>query len=192
MFGKNLLTKILCADNVEQTFVIPLLRRSTMAKQFEITEEMKSMIGWESEPYPYEVTTTSVRAFARGVGYTDPVYYNIEAAKKAGYNNLPAPPTYLGTPVFVPGELDDNLSIPTSSMPPIKVDLIGLLDGGTVTDYYETICAGDTLTAVSKLANLETKESKSLGIMLIMTLEISRINQDGKLVAKQTATTILY
>ena len=66
-----------------------------MANEFELTEEMKAQIGKESPTWTYEVTTTSVRAFARGVGYTDPVFYDIEAAKKAGYRSLPAPPTYL-------------------------------------------------------------------------------------------------
>ena len=58
-----------------------------MAEQFEITDEMREAIGVESPPWIYEVTTTSVRAFARGVGYTDPVYFDVEAAQKAGYSS---------------------------------------------------------------------------------------------------------
>ncbi len=58
-----------------------------MAENFEITDEMKAKVGKDSSPWTYEVTTTGVRAFARGVGYTDPVYYDVEAAKKAGYRN---------------------------------------------------------------------------------------------------------
>jgi len=81
-----------------------------MADQFELSDEMKTQIGWESSPWLFEVTTTSIRAFARGVGYTDPVYFDIDAAKRAGYRNLPAPPTYLGTPVFMPGKTDDTFS----------------------------------------------------------------------------------
>ena len=61
-----------------------------MAEEFEITEEMRKQIGKESPPWTYELTTTSVRAFARGVGYTDPVYFDVEAARAAGYRNLPA------------------------------------------------------------------------------------------------------
>src|SRR5499427_1646801 len=83
-------------------------RATPMAKEFELTDDMRKAIGSASPPWTYEVTTTSVRAFARGVGYTDPVYFDVEAAKRAGYRNLPAPPTYLGTPVFVPGRSDDT------------------------------------------------------------------------------------
>ena len=64
-----------------------------MAKEFEITDEMRAQIGSESPPWIHEVTTTSVRAFARGVGYTDPVYFDVDVARKAGYRSLPAPPT---------------------------------------------------------------------------------------------------
>ena len=81
-----------------------------MAERFEITDAMRAAIGKETAPWTYEVTTTSVRGFARGVGYTDPVYFDVEAARRAGYRHLPAPPTYLGTPVFIPGQSSDTFS----------------------------------------------------------------------------------
>jgi hypothetical protein len=163
-----------------------------MAENFEITDKMRSPINWTSQPWTYEVTRTSVRAFARGVGYTDPVYFDLEAAKKAGYRDLPAPPTYLGTPIFIPGQSDENLPFPPGSAPTIDHGLPGLLDGGTETEYFDTICAGDTLTCVNRLANLMTKESKALGIMLIVALEATYTNQNGKVVAIQRSQAIYY
>lgn len=163
-----------------------------MAESFEISDEMRSQVGEESDPWTYEVTTTSVRAFARGVGYTDPVYYDVAAAKQAGYRSLPAPPTYLGTPVFLPGRSSDTFSGPVSSRRGLQHGLKGLLDGGTETTYFGDICAGDTLTAVSKLVDLEVKESRSLGKMLVTTSETSYTNQDGKCVAVQRWQSIFY
>ena len=163
-----------------------------MAENFEITAEMKSRIGWESQPWTYEVTTTSVRAFARGVGYTDPVYFDLEAARKAGYKNLPAPPTYLGTAVFIPGQTDDTFSSPPHFSPALSHGLVNVLDGGTETEYFDTICAGDTLTAVNRLADLYTRPSKSLGTMLIITQETTYTNQNNKVVAKQRSQAIFY
>ena len=163
-----------------------------MAEKFELTDEMKSQVGWESPPWSYEVTTTSVRAFARGVGYTDPVYFDIEAAKKAGYRNLPAPPCYLGTPVFIPGKSNDVFSGPLSAAHKVKHGLPGLLDGGTEIEYFDTICAGDNLTVAVKLVNLEIKESKALGKMLVISQEINYKNQDGKVVAIQRGQGIFY
>ena len=163
-----------------------------MAEKFELTDEMKSKIGWESASWTYEVTTTSVRAFARGVGYTDPVYFDIEAAKKAGYRNLPAPPSYLGTAVFIPGKSDDTFSGPPGSFPDVKHGLTGLLDGGTETEYFDTICAGDILTGIGRLAALDVKESKNLGKMLVMSSEMIMKNQQGKVVAIQRGQAIFY
>jgi hypothetical protein len=164
-----------------------------VAKDFQITDEMRAAIGKESPPWEYEVTTTSVRMFARGVGYTDPVYYDVDAARKAGYRSLPAPPSYLGTPVFLPGRSSDTFSGPTEGQPGVRHGLPGLLDGGTETEYLDQICAGDVLVAQSKILDLQVRESKSLGQMLITTTETTyRNKQSGALVARQRAQAIFY
>jgi hypothetical protein len=163
-----------------------------MAKTFELTDEMRAQVGRESPPWTAEVTTTSVRAFARGVGYTDRVYYDVEAARQAGYRNLPAPPTYLGTPVFIPGESDNTFSAPRAARMGVNHGLKGLLDGGTDTQYFADICAGDTLTVVSKIAGLDVRVSPSLGTMLLMTTETVYTNQFGQRVAVQRGQAIFY
>ncbi|HIG70701.1 MAG: MaoC family dehydratase N-terminal domain-containing protein [Myxococcota bacterium] len=163
-----------------------------MAENIEITEEMRAVIGIVSAPWTHEVTTTSVRAFARGVGYTDLVYFDEAAAKAAGYRSLPAPPTYLGTPIFIPGESSDTFSGPKDSGPSIDHGLPNLLDGGTETEYYGDICAGDTLTVTSQIADLSTRQGRSTGMMLITTQETRVVNQDGELVAKQLGQAIFY
>ena len=81
-----------------------------MAAEFELTDDMRAVIGIESDPWPVEVTTTSVRAYARGVGYEDEVYYDLDVAKAAGYASLPLPSTFPGTPVFIPGKSNRTFS----------------------------------------------------------------------------------
>ena len=163
-----------------------------MAAEFELTDEMRAAIGREAPPWTHEVTTTSVRAFARGVGYDDPVYFDIEAARAAGYRSLPVPPTYIGTPVFIPGRSSGTFSAPSEGIPSVDHGLKGLLDGGTETEYIAQICAGDTLTAVMRIAGLDVRESKTLGKMLLMTTETSYTDQDGKLAAVQRSQVIYY
>jgi len=164
-----------------------------MAEQFEITDAMRAQIGKTTTSWTYEVTTTSVRAFARGVGYTDPVYFDVEAARRAGYRNLPAPPTYLGTPVFIPGRSSDTFSMPTEGIPRLEHGLPGLLDGGVETEYFADICAGDTLTVSARLGQLQTRESKALGVMLITTVETTFTNAaTGEIVAVQRGQAIYY
>lgn len=165
-----------------------------MAESIEVTEEMRSQIGKESPPWDFELTTTSVRMFARGVGYTDPVFYDVEAARKAGYRSLPAPPTYLGTAVFLPGRCSDTFSGPTEGIPTVSHGLKGLLDGGTETEYLDTICAGDTLVAVQRLEDMKVANAPALGgKMLLLTVVTTYSDKStGKVVAKQTSQVIYY
>lgn len=164
-----------------------------MAKEFKLTDEMQAEIGKESPAWIFELTTTSVRGFARGVGYNDPVYFDVEAAKAAGYRSLPAPPTYLGTPVFIPGRSSDTFSGPTEGQPSIDHGLPNVLDGGTETEYEEMLCAGDTLSVTTKITNLEVKESKATGKMLITTTETTYRNQaTGNVAAIQRSQVITF
>jgi hypothetical protein len=158
-----------------------------MAVEFELTDEMNAVVGVESEPWPVEITTTSIRAFARGVGYTDPRYY-------ADDNDaLPAPPCYLGTPVWVPGQSDPTFSGPRNSGPSVRHGLKGLLDGGTEVVYERPLKAGDRLLMTSKVAALEVKESKGLGQMLVVTSEQTFTDRDGGDVVMRTyAQAIFY
>ena len=163
-----------------------------MAENIEITPEMQKVVGVESPPWTHEVTTTSVRAFARGVGYTDVTYFDEDEAKKAGYRGLPAPATYMGTPIFIPGKSNDTFSGPLQTGPRLSHGLKNVLDGGAETEYFEDVCAGDTLTATGKVADLSVRQSKTTGAMLIVTSETTYKNQHGKVVAKQIGQALFY
>jgi len=163
-----------------------------MAERFELTDDMRAMIGQKSAPWKFEVTTTSVRAFARGVGYKDAVYFDIDAAQQAGYRNLPAPPTYLGTPVFIPGKSDDTFSHPRSEGPSLRHGLKGLLDGGTETEYLDAICAGDVLAVESEITSLDVRTSPKLGKMLLVSTLATYRNERDEVVALQRSQAIYY
>ena len=164
----------------------------TQAKQSVITEEMRAAIGVESPPTVMEVEKTNCRMFARAVGHTDPIFFDEAAAKGRGYRSVVAPPGFLGTPIFkpgsgggVPGEMGGRgFSIPYKRV----------LNGGTDYEYFpenDTICAGDTITARTKITGFEETEG-SLGPMLITRRETTYTNQNGKVVAKMYGTLIQY
>lgn len=159
-----------------------------MAEQFELTDDMRAVIGVESDPWPVEITTTSVRAFARGVGYTDPRYYEADAD-----GNLPAPPCYLGTPVWIPGQSDPTFSGPRNTGPSVKHGLKGLLDGGTRVEYERPLKAGDRLLMTAKTSDLEVKESKGLGTMLVVSNEQTFTDAEtGEVVMRTYGQAIFY
>ena len=167
----------------------------TQAKPSVITEEMRAAVGVDGPPAVLEVEKTNCRMFARAVGHTDPIFYDEAAAKARGYRSIVAPPGFMGTPIFrpggggaVPGEMGGRgFSVPYKRV----------LNGGTDYEYFpdppdgDVICAGDTITARSKIAGFEETEG-SLGPMLITKRETTYTNQDGRVVAKMYGTVIQY
>jgi acyl dehydratase len=162
------------------------------AKQSIITDEMRAAIGVEGPSATLEVEKTNCRMFARSVGHTDPIFYDEAAAKVRGYRSIVAPPGFMGTPIFnpsrppgAPGEMGGRgFSIPYKRV----------LNGGTEYEYFpenDVICAGDTITARSKITGFDEREG-SLGPMLITTRETTYTNQHGKVVAKMYGTVIQY
>jgi hypothetical protein len=139
-----------------------------------------------------EFTSTGIRAFARGVGIEDHVYYVVDAARAAGYDNLPAPPTYAGVPVFIPGISDPVYGLPTrSNAPRLNHGLKNILDGGTEYIYERVPVAGDTLITRSRIVDLEVKESKSLGKMLVVTSEATYTHQESGAVYFRTRSQMI-
>jgi N-terminal half of MaoC dehydratase len=163
-----------------------------MADRIEITPEMRAQIGVEGDPWPYEVTAPGVRAFARGVGYEDPVYYDLDAARAAGYKDLPAPPCYLGTPAFLPGRSDPVFSTPLGTGPRPRYGLTQVLDAGTEASCERPLRAGETLMGRHRLVDLQVKNSRSLGAMLVVTSEITLYGGDGRVAARERSQHIFY
>jgi acyl dehydratase len=164
----------------------------TQAPASVITDEMRAAVGVEGPASVMEVEKTNCRMFARSVGHTDPIFYDEAAAKARGFRSIVAAPGFLGTPIFnpnraaaAPGEMGGR----GFSSPYKRV-----LNGGTDYEYFpenDVICAGDTITASSKVAGFE-EATGSLGPMLITRRETTYTNQNGKVVCKMTGTVIQY
>ena len=157
-----------------------------MAEATVITDEMRAAIGKESEPVTVEVDKTAVRMFARAVGYKDLVFYDEEYAKSRGYRSLPVPMGFLGHPLYRP----DRSSRPAYVMA-FETPFKRVLNGGTDFEYYEPICAGDVLTATTKIADIQERQGQ-MGPMLFIISETTYKNQEGKAVAKFRGTLIQY
>jgi hypothetical protein len=150
-----------------------------------LTEDIKALVG---RPWPavvYEVDRTGIRAWARAVGYNDPVFYDESIALARGYPRLPAPPGFLGVPRFRPGDPEPG--------PPIRglhAELQRSVNGGTELLYHATVFAGDELVAAPVIVDVKERNG-SLGQMLILTREV-RFKRQSDLVAILRATVINY
>lgn len=155
-----------------------------------ITDELRAAIGKEGEPVTVEVDKTTIRCFARAVGHTDLIYYDEEYAKRKGHRSIVAPPGFLGHPVYIPQMGDAIGARGLTHLPSIKATRV--LNGGTEFEYSgEDVCAGDVLTKVTKIADVQER-SGSLGKMLFITTESNFFDAEGKLVATERGTGIVY
>lgn len=156
-----------------------------LAEPFQLTDEMKAAIGKSGDPSAYEVTSQGIRLFARAVGYRNPLYFDEEYAKSKGHPTIIAPPGYFGVQVWDPRR---------GSAGPRRMyesPFSRNLNGGTEVEPIQHVYAGDRLTAVSTLANLEGAVGR-LGPMLIQTTETVYTNQNGVVVAKTRGTGLSY
>ena len=153
-----------------------------------VTDEMRAAIGKEGDPATLEVDKTGCRMFARAVGHTDLIFYDQDYAKSKGYRSIVAPPGFMGTPIFKPrapqGEAETGGRWFAGGYKRV-------LNGGTDYEYLDTICAGDVLTARTKITSFNERVG-SIGPMLVTTRETAYTNQDGKVVAKMYGTVIQY
>jgi hydroxyacyl-ACP dehydratase HTD2-like protein with hotdog domain len=158
-----------------------------------LTDEARAVVGKEGEPLIVEIDKTAIRWFARAVGHTDLVFYDEAYAKSKGHRSILAPPGFLGHAIYTPQtptNIIGNSVKRSPGLPGIKVSR--LLNGGTEFEYYGVdICAGDTLKSVSKILDIRERTG-ALGKMIILTSEANFYNAEGKLVATERGTGIMY
>lgn len=151
-----------------------------------ITDELRAAIGRETPPVTYEVDNLGCRQFARSVGYTDPVFFDEEYAKSQGHRGIVAPAGFLGHPIYNPARPARGPEITGLDIPLKRV-----LNGGTDVEYFDEICAGDTLTSTMKIADITEREGK-MGPMIIVNTESTFKNPAGVTVAIMRGTMIRY
>ncbi len=65
-------------------------------------------------PYEYEVGKEKIREYAFAVGEENPVYFDRQAAKDAGFRDVPAPPMFAvvySAPAMLPAMFDPDVGM---------------------------------------------------------------------------------
>ena len=134
----------------------------------------KKWIGYELPPSALTLDRSRLTYFAKAIGETDPVYTNIDAARAAGFTDLPAPPTFLFAAELDSGATDQLLA-------DLGIPMAKLLHGEQGFTCHMTACAGDTVTVRSKITELYEKKGGALDFVVKQSLAT---NQRGELVAE--------
>lgn len=156
-----------------------------MAQDSVITDEMRSLVGVESEPSVFEIEKEAIRRWAEAIGDANPLYHDEEYARKSQYGGIIAPPGFIGNYVY-----PVKVGKPAPRVPsPFSMGLAG----GNEYEFFKPIRAGDVLTATTKLADLYERQGRpEIGRMLFQVVETTYKDQKGEVVAKARFTSISY
>ena len=152
----------------------------------------KSKLGMEFAPYIFEVEKGKIAEFAMAIyqkdnkDQTSPLYTDLDAAKKAGYKDIIAPPTFQTCfALWASGGLMPLIQA-------LNINLIRLLHGEEEYTYLGTIHPGDIMTGKSKVVEMYEKEKKDKPgkFMEFTVIETEIRNQRGELVIKSRSTLV--
>jgi acyl dehydratase len=152
----------------------------------------KSKLGMEFAPYTFEVEKGKIAEFAMAIyqkdnkDQTSPLYTDLDAAKKAGYKDIIAPPTFQTCfALWASGGLMPLIQA-------LNINLIRLLHGEEEYTYLGTIHPGDIMTGKSKVVEMYEKEKKDKPgkFMEFTVIETEIRNQRGELVIKSRSTLV--
>ena len=128
---------------------------------------------------PYLVGREKVREFAAAVLATDPISFDVAAARAAGHADIVAPPTF---PVVVQQlTLDQLLADPEAG-----IDFSRVVHGDQRFTFTRPVVAGDELTAT-----LTVTAVKSLGAHSMVTAETVIVDDAGEHVVTSVSTLVV-
>jgi acyl dehydratase len=139
----------------------------------------KDLIGKTWPSTEYEVGREKIREYANAVGETNPIHHDPDAAKKAGFRTVVAPPMFCvvyTAPAMGPAVLD----------PEVGINFATMVHGSQVFEWGEPVCAGDVITTTAKLIDLSERTG-----MKFYVFESESVNQDGDTTLTGTWTNIV-
>lgn len=130
-----------------------------------------------------------ITQFAASVTDTNPIYRNKDAAKAAGFDDIPVPPTYFFSGATFWGAFPEAQPADATPDRNPTMEIIGKLmsKGGIVLHgeeeftYHKPVVVGDTIQSEGKVVDLYEKPAGDKTMTFLVTENEYR-NQDGDLV----------
>ncbi len=127
----------------------------------------------------YSVGREKIREYAAAVGESDPLHFELEAARRAGYDDLVAPPMFAvvySTPSLHLALFDPELAI----------DIAMMVHGSQEFRWGPLVIAGDEIATTASVKDLSDR-----GGMGFYVFELVSENQRGESVCTGTWTQIV-
>jgi len=156
-----------------------------MALNTLIPDEAMAMVGQLlAEPVTGTITAKEAQRFALAAGDLNPLYFDEQAARAAGYRSTLVPPIFLAwalAPARPVGETRQD-GLYRSGGRRVSLNVKRVMFGGEDWEFRTPVFGGDTITSETRLRSLEQKEGSAGPFVLQMT-ETTYRNQNGQTVA---------
>ncbi len=146
-----------------------------------------SVIGKPTGAHKVRIERGPVSFFARAVLDENPVYRDPQAAKDAGFTDIPAPPTFTFAMQHMGafGELQPpDPTGGTNPMHSVMGDLYSkgalILHGEQEFEYHRPLVVGDVLSGEGKIVDLYEKETDSATMTFIVIETVWRDDSTGE------------
>jgi acyl dehydratase len=136
-------------------------------------------VGKTYAPVVYAVGREKIREYANAVGEANPVHFDVEAARAAGYADVVAPPMFAvvySAPAVGPAVLD----------PEVGINLMMMVHGGQEFVWGPPVVAGDEVMTTASVKEIYEKGGKGFYVF-----ESASENQRGERVCTGTWTNIV-
>ncbi|MDQ0970573.1 hypothetical protein QFZ31_000451 [Neobacillus niacini] len=118
---------------------------------------------------PFEIERGKIKTFAKVLGLKNSIYYSQEEAQRQSYRDVLAPPTF-PTVIEYTNDCDLYQFFDRLQLHPEKV-----LHGEQSYEYYEEICAGDTISATLTVERIE--EKRNMTFYYLKTMYRNQFNE---------------
>lgn len=136
-------------------------------------------VGKEWPATTYQVGREKIKEYASVLGIENPVHFDVEAARAAGFRDVVAPPMFAvvySSPAVGPAMFD----------PEVEMNFAAMVHGAQTFEWGEPACAGDEITTTAKCVSIEEKVGNGFYVF-----ETDAVNQDGAPVCRGTWTCIV-
>jgi acyl dehydratase len=136
-------------------------------------------VGKSWPAHEYEVGREKIREYAQVIGLDNPVHFDEEAAKAAGYRGIVAPPMFVV--VYSAGAMG-----PVLFDPEVGMNFAAMVHGGQEFEWGEPVISGDVISTTTTCKEIYAKAGKGFYVF-----ETESKNQNGDLVCRATWTNIV-
>jgi acyl dehydratase len=147
----------------------------------------KSVIGSSTGRSKIVIERGPLSVFARSVKDENPIYQDPRAAKAAGFDDIPAPPTYAFSGMQFWGAFPELQPDDDTKGRNVTMEIMGglmakggiILHGEEEFTYHRPLVAGDVLEGEGTIVDLYEKESKGKTMTFLVTENVFKDASTG-------------